>query len=257
MIKSSGSDIAEGNSYMDDKFQDNITNARSFGNALPRVIYHFLGGYNVGADPIDEANWWVDNVGVNLQVGEAYEFDAERGVATEPAYALAALDQAKARLGWGGGLYISQSRLVSEDFSSVAAAGYFVHPANWGVSTADNFSVGAFGTYSFQQYTDKATWPGISAPCDGNAFFGNAAIDILSLGMPAVVTPPPIVIPVPPIIPVEPPVVTPPIPEPIVVPDPEPTPTPQPTPEPIPTPVVIIKQDPWYIRLLKWLFNLK
>jgi hypothetical protein len=187
MIKASGND--DGN-YIDSKYEDNMAHARSFGNDLPRIVYNFCGGTDAAAD----ANYFVDNVGINLQVGEAYEFDCERGAAVTPAYALAALNQAESRLGWGGGVYVSQSRLVSEDWSPVATAGYFVHPADWGVSTSDNFNVGAFKTYYFQQYTDNATWPGISAPCDGDAFFGPAAINILKFGKPATVLQPPVVV---------------------------------------------------------------
>lgn len=191
MIKASGND---GGNYVDGKYEDNIAHTRSFGNALPRIVYNFCGG----SDAINDANYFVDSVGVNLQVGEVYEFDCERGAAVTPAYALQVLNEAKSRLGWGGGVYVSQARLISEDWSPVAAAGYFVHPADWSVSTADNFSVGAFKNYSLQQYTDHATWPGITAPCDGNAFFGNAAIDILKLGRPGVTPPAPLVVVSPP-----------------------------------------------------------
>ena len=147
MIKSSGSDQG---GYVDDKYEDFITHARTFGNALPRIVYHFGGGDDDGTDPVNEANYFADNVGVNLEVGESYEIDCERGVAVTPDWALKFLNQAKARLGWDGGVYVSQSRLVSEDWSAVAAGNYFVHPADWGVSPSGNFSVGAFKTYFFQ-----------------------------------------------------------------------------------------------------------
>src|ERR1017187_6731297 len=136
MIKSSGSDDG---SYLDDKFLDNQNNARSFGNALPRIYYHFGGGIDDGTDPINEANYWADNVGNDLEVGEVYEIDCERGVAVQPDWALKWLNQAKAIVGWGGGVYVSQSRLVSEDWSAVAAAGYFVHPADWAVAPSGDF----------------------------------------------------------------------------------------------------------------------
>lgn len=255
MIKSCGTDDGD---YIDDKWEENITNARSFGNALPKITYAFCGG----VDPIHDADYFVDNVGVNLHVGEAYEFDCERGNAVTPEYAKQALDHAKERLGWGGGVYVSQSRLINEDWTPVAEAGYFIHPADWADSTADNFNVGAFKTYSFQQYTDHATWPGISAPCDGNAFFGNDAIDILKFGKPADVPTPPVVIPI---------VVTPPpVPTPIVVPSPDPVTvdlpgtviTPDPViPDPPTTTPPVQKQDVakhWYdpiLNFIVWLFS--
>jgi GH25 family lysozyme M1 (1,4-beta-N-acetylmuramidase) len=251
MIKASGND--DGN-YVDSKYLENIAQARSFGNDLPRIVYNYCGG----TDAVGDANYFVDNVGVNLQVGEAYEFDCERGAAVTPAYALQALNQAKSRLGWGGGVYVSQSRLISEDWSPVADAGYFVHPADW-IPTTDNFSVGAFKTYSFQQYTNKATWPGITTPCDGDAFFGDTAMDILKFGKPAAIAAPPAVVATPPIVvpttpvmstPIEPPAA--PTPTPIAVTQPVSTPTTvpvtvkptvpvtvEPTPEPEPAPVVV------------------
>ena len=234
MIKASGNDAGN---YIDANYLENIANARTFGNALPRIVYDYCGG----VDPISDANYFVDNVLVNLEVGEAYEFDCERGNAVTPEYALQALNQAKSRVGWGGGVYVSQNRLVTEDWSPVANAGYFVHPADWGVSPSGTFSVGAFKTYSFQQYTDSATWPGISAPCDGDVFFGEAVTDILKFGKPApVITPPPVVVTPPPVIVA-----------PVTVPTPEVVQTPTLTPQGAiqgvsvtPTPIITQPADP-------------
>ncbi len=195
MIKASGNDAGN---YIDTSYQQNITNARVFGNSLPRIVYNYCGG----VDPINDADYFVDNVLVNLEVGEGYEFDCERGAAVTPEYALQALNQAKSRAGWGGGVYVSQNRLVTEDWSAVANAGYFVHPADWGVAPSGTFSVGAFKTYPFQQYTDNATWPGISAPCDGDVFFGEVVTDILKFGKPAPIIVPPRVNITPPAAPV-------------------------------------------------------
>lgn len=237
LIKSSGSD--DGN-YLDPNFESNIDQARNYGNALPRGVYHFCGG----TDALDDASYFVSAVGNNLQVGELYLFDCERGAAVTPSYALQALSAAKAALGWAGGVYVSQNRLVTEDWSAVAAAGYFVWPADWAVSPSADFSVGAFNTYSFQQYTDSATWPGIQGACDGDCFFAASITDWFKFGKPATPVVPPVVTPATP----TPPVVAP---TPPAAPPAQPAPVVPATP---PTPIVPppMKKPSWFERFLDW-----
>lgn len=230
-IKATGGDGPISNPlYMDAQLHHNKEGVRSLGNAMPHGYFHFAGGR---LDPEIEADYFVDN-GVNdLQVGEAVALDWEVELTDPVSWCKRFKDRIESRLGFHMILYVDSDRLLRYNFSPILDTSP-LWEANYGYTPDED--IPGSPTYTFHQYRDNGTFPGIEGNVDVDAFFANDINDFFKLGKPAPVVPvPPVPQPEPPVlqpIPKPSPPIQPSVPDPgtVIVPTPPLTPTPTPGP---------------------------
>jgi hypothetical protein len=216
------------------------------------LLYHFAGG----ADPVAEADFFVNNGAAPFANGDIYELDYELTAAMNPpadpdSWCRAFVDRVKARTGVYP-LFYTYAALFNEhggfpktmEVCSLIIADYAVSP---------DANVPINHPYIIQQYTDT--------PLDTNALF--IPLDTLrkyAYGYKAP-SPAPVPTPVPTPVPPTPPVVVPeptpvPAPPPVTPPvDVPPTPVP-PTPSPAPTPPPVTPIESIWEKFIKWFLAL-
>ena len=224
--------VTEGKDYLDKQFSTNRQGARDA--KMCRGYYHFARfdspGYN--NTPEEEADWFADMVGTNLQPGEFVALDYEVTTTDEVAkckrFRDRFFDRTGVKVGW---LYSFISKFNAHDWTPIGDIGIWVAAPSYGVS-ANHDNVPINYTYLMQQYGESPV-DGSNGSTDLNHFWGDRAA-LEAYGVPIPPTPEPI----------------PPTPEPLPTPTPEPIPepTPEPVPEPLPTPPSLLD---WITNLIK------
>jgi lysozyme len=236
-----------GTGYVDPNCDGHYQLAKQQGKL--RGVYHYA--YPQYNGPIDEANWFVDNI--QGYIGDAIlVLDWEEGDKTNVSWVRQFLDQVYNRTGVRALVYMSASVTGEADWSSVASdyalwcAGYpnafnVKNPPTPAADGSDmTYNTGAFPFATIWQYSSSAgTLDRDIAYMDANGW-NKFATPVHAQPSPA---PVPVSAPAPPS---EPPVVTPPV----VTPTPTPVQTPPvPTPAKKPTPPKVIVPDPTYYKL--------
>lgn len=238
-----------GTGYVDENCDGHYQLAKQQGKL--RGVYHYA--YPQYNGPIDEANWFVDNVQGYIGDG-ILVLDWEEGNKADVGWAKTFLDHVYARTGVRALIYMSASVTGIADWSPVAAdyalwcAGY---PARFDVSNpptpaADGsdmpYDTHAFPFATIWQYSSSAGQLDRNIAYMDTAAWGRFASPVHTQPSP---TPTPTPAPVPE-----------PSPEPVPAPTPEPTPTPEPVPipEPTPKPPKVIMPDPSEYHTLSELF---
>lgn len=162
---------SEGTGYTDPQFSVNQFKARQAG--LPLGYYHFARP-DLGNTPEAEADWFIKAIN-GLREEEILFLDYEVTYHDPVGWCKGFLDRIKSTLdGYNGLIYLNQSLIKGNDWSSVSAnyglwvAAYTYDP------NKNNFVTGSWGVAAFQQWTDKQQVPGISGNVDGDVFFGDA-----------------------------------------------------------------------------------
>jgi hypothetical protein len=214
-MKMSGFYYGSKQPYLDTQASTNYGNAIRTGK-IP-ILYHYAGG----ADPVVEANYFINVACAPLAVGDIYELDYELTSVMNPpadpaAWCDAFVEQVKTLTGKYPLFYVNTSMLLQYGFQSVLSkCGLIIADYRY---TPDQ-DIPGVPPYIIHQYTDS--------PLDTNALF--IPLDTLRLYGHSVSTP---VAPAP----VELPVVTP---VPVATPSPQPEPTPPVIVIPTPAPTVL------------------
>jgi lysozyme len=240
MIKATG-----GNGYVNPSCDGWVQQAKALGKKWG-VYHYFSDGFN-DADPVAEANWFVDNC--QGYVGQGiFCIDWERGGnpnANDPGMAAQCAAQVKARTGINPLLYMSLSLVTGLDWSASIAQ----NDGLWCADYVDNNNqIPNFGMDANRdpnprwdgnvndvmwQFTSSGRLDGYDGNLDCSYFYGTQASWDAYAGThtdPAP-TPPPAPAPTPAPTPDPTPVPPAPVPTP-VPPTPDPTPSPTPTPQP-------------------------
>ena len=275
VIKATG-----GTGYVNNKCDTNYQQAKNAGKL--KGVYHYYSDVYGGADPIAEADWFVNNIQgyINDSIlvldwercGNPYVGDVSK--------AKAFLDHVQARTGVKPLIYMSASLVSELDWSSVIAGDYGLWVAaytynntpinnfNMPESNDPNPSWGAVGNIMWQ-FTSTGQIPGYSGNLDCDYFYGDSNTWHAYQTVPTASTPEPIT---PPVVP-EPPIITPPVvPEPPVITPPVvippinviPTPVVPETPDlntptrpiaPIPVTPVLPPKKNWLVRFIMVILN--
>lgn len=198
-IKGSGGDGVTTPLYVDAQLAYNKAGVRSLGNAMPHGYYHFAGG----KDAATEAKYFYDNVCSDLQIGEAVALDWEVEHPDPNGWVLTFKNTLESLLGFHMVLYVDTDRMNRFGFKdTLVSSPLWIADYRY---TPDQ-DIPSVPTYTFHQYKDNGTFPGIQGSVDTDAFFAPNITDFFKLGKPApAVVPPVIVQPVQPVeIPVAP-----------------------------------------------------
>ena len=213
--------VTEGKDYLDKQFSTSRQGARDA--KMCRGYYHFARFDSPGYSntPEEEADWFADMVGTNLQPGEFVALDYEVTTTDEVAKCKRFCDRfferTGVRVGW---LYSFISKFNAHDWTPMGDIGIWVAAPSYGVS-ANHDNVPISYTYLMQQYGESPVDGGSNGSTDLNHFWGDRAA-LEAYGVP-----------------------TPPTPEPLPEPTPEPTPPIDPIPEPPVDPVPPEAQTLW------------
>lgn len=188
--------VTEGAHYLDPEFGANRQGMRDV-NLPCRGYYHFARfdsknpstGYQYNNTPEEEAQWFVNMIGTNLQAGEILVLDYEVHSSDPTGHCKRFLDAVYNATGVRPLLYSYISLL-----STINPFGpYAVWIAAPSYSVAKD-SVPSRYAYVMQQY-GQGNVAGVSGAVDLDHFFGDEE-DFKSYGLPSpVVTPPPVVVP--------------------------------------------------------------
>lgn len=213
-MKMSGFYYGSKQPYLDVQASNNYNNAIRL-KKVP-ILYHFAGG----ADPVVEADYFVNVACSPLSDGDIYELDYELNASMGPpadpdTWCRTFADRVKELTGKYPLFYTYTDLIRQHGFSKTLEVCSLIQ-ANYAVSPDADIPGPA---YIIQQYTDS--------PLDTNASF--ISLDVLKEYARGYQVPQPAPTPAPNPAPE-------PAPQPTPVPQPEPTPQPSPTPEPTPTP---------------------
>ena len=154
----------QGDSMIDPMFSRNKTGARRAG--ILCGYYHFA-QHN---DPIQEADWFVKNVG-DIQTGELLALDAETG--QDPSWCKKFLDRVASKVGFKPLIYCPAGNGM--DWSPVISGNYGLWIARYGLNlgymlTSWPPKIGKWPFYAIWQYTSKGRVPGIVGNVDLDYF---------------------------------------------------------------------------------------
>jgi GH25 family lysozyme M1 (1,4-beta-N-acetylmuramidase) len=218
-----------GTSRQDLQYQRNRSEAhrvRASAGPLGIGLYHFA--YPQYNSPEAEAHFFVANV-LPLQEGELLVLDFEQPSPNTPPveWCLRFLQTVESATGVKPLIYLNQSQVTGNDWSSVINGGYGLWLAEYDGQKNMNTIVVPWSVVAIKQWTDADVVLGISGKVDGDVFNGDFnAWDAYGYKV-AQASPPPA------------PVETPPVAQPVPAPSPTPTPTPPvvETPTPVAPPV--------------------
>jgi GH25 family lysozyme M1 (1,4-beta-N-acetylmuramidase) len=183
-IKGSGGDGVTTPHYVDAQLANNKSGVRALGNEMPHGYFHYAGNKT---SPQSQAQYFFDNVCNDLQVGEAVALDFEVEVPDANAWVEAFKSTLESLLGFHMVLYVDTDRLNRFGFKIVLTTSP-LWEANYGF-TPDQTIPGPM--YTFHQFKDNGTFPGITGPVDTDAFFAEDITDFFKLGKPAAPAPAP------------------------------------------------------------------
>jgi lysozyme len=156
--------LTEGSSNIDGNGLDNIAHSKRVG-MFPGA-YHFARG----GDPVGEASHFLKNLKDPNGVFVALDWEiAFKGNA--PAWCLTWLRQVESALGIKPLIYMDQSRLNGNDWSSVISNGNQLWLAKYDGSTDPPATT---WRCMMKQFTDKGRVPGIGGNVDRDAYYGFA-----------------------------------------------------------------------------------
>lgn len=159
----------ESTGYVDPTLASNRANARAAG--LTVGYYHFARA----VDATSEANHFCDAVGT-LAAGELVALDWEVAGANPPAWCKVWLDTVQARLGVKPLVYMNKSAEAGSDWSAVVNADYGLWLANYDFSATNAMVKPKHWAFvAIEQYSDRASYVGISGGVDADVFAGDAA----------------------------------------------------------------------------------
>lgn len=160
----------EGWGFTDKKFLIHQKGARDAGML---VGYYCFTRPDLGNTVEAEVDYLLKTIGT-LKAGEIIFLDYEVSYAKPVAWCKEWLDYLAKKLGGYKGLvYLNQSLLNGNDWSSVIAAGYGLWLAKYDYVFPSEMPQTKWGTCAFQQYSNREVVSGISSPVDANAFFGD------------------------------------------------------------------------------------
>lgn len=177
-IKGSGGDGKTAPLYVDAQLEHNKADVRSLGNSMPHGYYHFAGG----KDAAEEARYFYDNVCSDLQVGEAVALDWEVEHPDPNGWVNTFKSTLEALLGFHMVLYADTDRVMRFGFKdALVTSPLWIADYRY---TPDQ-DIPSVPTYTFHQYRDNGTFPGVQGTADIDAFFASDITDFLKLGKPA------------------------------------------------------------------------
>lgn len=160
----------EGWGFTDKKFSTNQTGARNAGMLLG---YYTYTRPDLGNTVEQEVDYLLKTIGT-LKEGEVIFLDYEVSYAKPVAWCKAWLDYLAKKLnGYKGLVYLNQSLLNSNDWSSVISAGYGLWLAKYDYVMPKEMPETKWGICAFQQYSNREVVSGVNTPVDANAFFGD------------------------------------------------------------------------------------
>jgi GH25 family lysozyme M1 (1,4-beta-N-acetylmuramidase) len=173
----------EGNGYTDPQFSRNQTEARRVD--LPRGYYHFARP-DLGNTPQHEASYFLSTLG-NLQDGEVLCLDFEVTYGDAVNWCKQFLDYVYNSNKIKPLIYLNQSQVKAFNWQPIIEAGYGLWLAEYDYNPDGVPAATPWPVMALRQYTDKATFPGISGNVDGDVFYG----DVPTFKKYGYLTPPP------------------------------------------------------------------
>lgn len=167
---------SQGTGYLDPMYARNKMSAREAG--ILCGFYHFAGNYNpstktsIPADPIKEADWFLQNVG-DIREGEIVVLDWEVNHADPVGWCYTFLKRVEEKIGFKPFMYTYEARIKASKWDKVAAAGYPLWAAKYG----DNDQIpepnekpvtGAWPFYVIWQFSSTGQKAGVSTRVDLN-----------------------------------------------------------------------------------------
>lgn len=155
----------EGTGFINPRFKGQIDFARSQGKELG--LYHFADG----ADPIAEADYFVDNSAREDGVAQALDVEGDfyKNVSDPVGWCLAWLQHVESRTNNKPGIYLSQSELASYDWSRVVKNDNWLWIAEWNGQNQPQIT--QFSLWTLWQYADKSATGG-----DADIFNGDVNV---------------------------------------------------------------------------------